>query len=113
MSRQAASRSYQSYIVAITGFGILSGIFSPFQILVLNWLQVLAPGLLIGSATILQFLTSLVTATLVIVVGGAPAALFERATGRRTSDDASMWIWLAGVAFLSLPAIFNLLAAAR
>jgi hypothetical protein len=43
------------------------------------------------------------------MIGGIPAALYERATGARDSGIASMWIWLAATAFVSLPAITTFL----
>ena len=51
------------------------------------------------------FLVYLVGATLSVLLGGVPAALYERATGVTDSDLASMWLWLAGTALLALPAV--------
>jgi len=102
--------SLQPYIVAILAFGMLSGMFS--TVLVPNVtgaLLLLAPGLLVTSPNVLVFLVYLVGATLTIMIGGIPAALYERATGLRESGAASMWIWLAGTAFVSLPAIATFL----
>ena len=43
-----------------------------------------------------------------IIVAGIPAALYERFTGvTEDSTDVSLWIWLAGTALLTLPAIGN------
>lgn len=100
----------QPYIIAIVAFGMLSGMFS--TVLVPNVtgaLLLLAPGLLVTSPHVLVFLVYLVGATLTIMIGGIPAALYERVTGSRESNVASMWIWLAGTAFVSLPAIATFL----
>ena len=100
----------QPFVIAILAFGTLSGMFSP--ILVPNvsaTLLLLAPGLLVTSPHMLVFLVYLVGATLTIMIGGVPAALYEHATGTHESDSASMWIWLAGTAFVSLPAIATFL----
>lgn len=102
--------SLQPYIIAIVAFGMLSGMFS--TVLVPNVtgaLLLLAPGLLVTSPQVLVFLVYLVGATLTIMIGGVPAAIYERATGARESTAVSMWIWLAGTAFISLPAITTFL----
>lgn len=100
----------QPYVIAILAFGTVSGMFSP--VLVPNVsgaLLLLAPGLLVTSPHILVFLVYLVGATLTIMIGGVPAALYERATGLHETGTTSMWIWLAGTAFVSLPAIATFL----
>jgi hypothetical protein len=45
--------------------------------------------------------------TATIILGGIPAALYERFVGAADSTDASLWIWLAGTALLTLPAMGN------
>lgn len=100
----------QPYVIAILAFGTLSGMFSPILVPgVSGILLVLAPGLLVSSPHVLIFLVYLVGATLTIMIGGVPAALYERVTGGHESDTVSMWIWLAGTAFVSLPAIATFL----
>lgn len=96
----------QPYLIAIVAFGMLSGIFSTVLVPNVYWaLLLLAPGLLVSSPHVLVFLVYVVGATLTIMIGGVPAALYERATGAKESNTISMWIWLAGTAFVSLPAI--------
>ena len=100
----------QPFIIAILAFGMVSGMFSPLLVPnVTGAMLLLAPGLLITSPHILVFLVYLVGATLTIMVGGVPAALYERVIGRHESTLASMWIWLAGTAIVSLPAIATFL----
>ena len=49
-------------------------------------------------------------ATATIILAGIPAALYERFVGAKDdSTEASLWIWLAGTAILTLPAIGNFL----
>ena len=51
---------------------------------------------------------SLMVSTATIILGGIPAAIYERLTGAKDdSTMASLWIWLAGTAILTLPAIGN------
>ena len=53
-------------------------------------------------------LTTLMASTATIIVGGIPAALYERFIGAKDdSTVVSLWIWLAGTALLTLPAIGN------
>jgi hypothetical protein len=102
--------SLRPYIIAILAFGMLSGMFSTVLLPnVTGALLLLAPGLLITSPHLLVFLVYLVGATLTIMFGGVPAALYERVTGSQESGVVSMWIWLAGTAFVSLPAIATFL----
>jgi hypothetical protein len=54
---------------------------------------------------IFVFLVYLVGATLTVMLGGVPAALYERATGATDSNLASMWIWLGVTALISLPGV--------
>ena len=51
---------------------------------------------------------SLMVSTATIILGGIPAAIYERFIGAKDdSTEASLWIWLAGTALLTLPAIGN------
>jgi hypothetical protein len=54
---------------------------------------------------------SLMVSTATIVLGGIPAAIYERFVGAtEDSTEASLWIWLAGTALLTLPAVGNFFA---
>ena len=97
------------YYVGIAFFGMINGLFNqtivPFAIL---FATVLAPGLLFGSESLTLMLASLMASTATIIVGGIPAAIYERFIGAKDdSTEASLWIWLAGTALLTLPAIGN------
>lgn len=100
----------QPYALAIAAFGVLNGLFSPLLTQVVAAMIVLAPGFFAPSPSILFFVSSLVLSTLTIMVGGVPAALYERLTGAATSTSVSMWIWLAVTGILTLPAINTFLA---
>jgi len=51
---------------------------------------------------------SLMASTATIIAGGVPAAIYERFIGaKEDSTEASLWVWLAGTALLTLPAIGN------
>jgi hypothetical protein len=97
------------YYTGIAFFGMINGIFNQLALLfALIHVQVLAPALLFGSAPLTLMFSSLMVSTATIILAGIPAAIYERLTG--ATDDSnvtSLWIWLAGTALLTLPAIGN------
>ena len=97
------------YYVAIALFGIVNGLFNqalvPFAYL---FVKVLTPALLFGSESLALMTASLMASTATIIAGGIPAALYERVVGAKDdSTEVSLWIWLAGTALLTLPAMGN------
>ena len=97
------------YYVGIAFFGMINGLFNqaavPFAYL---FAKVLAPALLFGSESLTLMFASLMVSTATIILGGIPAALYERYCGAKDdSTELSLWIWLAGTALLTLPAIGN------
>ena len=97
------------YYVAIAFFGMINGLFNQLWLLfALIHVQILAPALLFGSVPLTLMFASLMVSTATIILAGIPAALYERFAGAKDdSTDVSMWIWLAGTALLTLPAIGN------
>ena len=70
--------------------------------------KILAPALLFGSTALTLMFSSLMVSTATIILGGIPAAIYERFIGAKDdSTVVSLWIWLAGTALLTLPAIGN------
>lgn len=102
--------SKNSFIVAIVGFAIVNGMFSPLLPQALGAVLIMAPAFFATSIPLLFFVSSILLATLTIMLAGVPAALYERLTGAADSTPVSMWIWLATTAVLSLPALPNLIA---
>ncbi len=99
------------YYIGIAFFGTINGLFNQDWVLfaILN-MQILAPALLFGSTSLTLLFASLMVSTATVIVGGIPAALYERFAGiTEDSDDISLWIWVAGCALLCLPAIGNFL----
>ena len=97
------------YYVAIAFFGMINGLFNqaivPFAYL---FAKVLAPALLFGSESLTLIFASLMASTATIIVGGVPAAIYERYVGAKDdSTEVSLWIWLASTALLTLPATGN------
>jgi len=99
------------YFVGIAFFGMINGLFNQTAVLFsLLHVQILSPALLFGSVSLTLFFSSLMVSTATVILGGIPAAIYERVTGARgDSTETSLWIWLAGTALLTLPAIGNFL----
>lgn len=97
------------YYVMIAFFGMVNGIFNQLWLLfALIHVQILAPALLFGSVPLTLVFSSLMVSTVTIILAGIPAAIYEWYVGaKEDSTEVSMWIWLAGTALLTLPAIGN------
>ena len=97
------------YLIGIAFFGMINGIFNQVALLfALIHMQILAPSLLFGSTALTLMFSSLMVSTATIIIAGIPAAIYERFAGAKDdSTVVSLWIWLAGTAILTLPAIGN------
>ena len=97
------------YYIAIAFFGMVNGIFNQLGLLfTLIYVQTLAGPLLFGSTSLTLMFSSLMVSTGTIILAGVPAAIYERFAGAKDdSTPVSLWIWLAGTALLTLPAIEN------
>jgi hypothetical protein len=100
------------YFIGIAFFGMVNGLFNQTWLLfALVHVHILSPALLFGSASLTLMFTSLMVSTATIILAGIPAAIYERVIGaKEDSTEASMWIWLAGTALLTLPAMGNFFA---
>lgn len=100
------------YYIAIAAFGMINGLFN--QALMPTayvFVKVLAPALLFGSESLTLMFASLMVSTGTLIVAGVPASLYERFIGAKDdSTEASLWIWLAGTALLTLPAMGNFIS---
>jgi hypothetical protein len=97
------------YFIAIAVFGMINGIFNQLWLLfAIIHVQILAPALLFGSVPLTLMFSSLMVSTATVIIAGIPAALYERYAGvEGDSNEVSLWIWLAGTALLTLPAVGN------
>jgi hypothetical protein len=95
------------YYIGIAFFGMINGLFNQLWLLfTLIHVQILAPALLFGSVGLTLMFSSLMVSTATIILGGIPAAIYERFAGAKDdSPVTSLWIWLAGTAILTIPAI--------
>jgi hypothetical protein len=99
------------YYIGIAFFGIVNGLFNQTWLLfALIHAQILSPALLFGSVGLTLMFASLMVSTATIILGGIPAAIYERWVGaKEDSTEASLWIWLAATGLLTLPAMGNFL----
>ena len=99
------------YYIGIAFFGMINGLFNQVALLfALLHVQILSPALLFGSVPLTLLFSSLMVSTATIILGGIPAAIYERVVGaKEDSTEVSLWIWLAGTAILALPAMGNFL----
>ena len=97
------------YFIGIAFFGMINGIFNQLALIfTLLYVQIVAGPLLFGSLSLTLLFASLMVSTATIILGGIPAAIYERVVGaKEDSTEASLWIWLAGTALLTLPAMGN------
>ena len=100
------------YYIGIAFFGMINGLFNQLGCCSRSsTCKILAPALLFGSVPLTLMFSSLMVSTATIILGGIPAAIYERVIGaKEDSTEASLWIWLAGTALLTLPAIGNFFA---
>jgi hypothetical protein len=101
----------QFYFIGIAFFGMINGLFNQLALVfTLIHVQILAPALLSGSTGLTLMFSSLMVSTATIILGGIPAAIYERFAGvNEDSNVVSLWLWLAGTAILTVPAIGNFL----
>jgi hypothetical protein len=93
--------------IGIAGLALLNGMhFSPYFDPIFFLLRPFAPGFFITSPLLMFYFASLFISTMTLVLGGVPAAIYERRKGLKESDRQSLWIWLGGILFLTLPTLF-------
>jgi hypothetical protein len=98
----------QFYYIGIAFFGMINGLFSPLRVFAYIFSKMFMVVPLFGSASLIVYFSSLMLATATVIIGGLPAAIYERFAGvENDSTETSLWIWLAGTAILAIPAIGN------
>lgn len=94
------------YFIGIALFGMINGIFNPLLPFAYVFSKVLMYVPLFGSESLIFYFAALMLSTATIILGGLPAALYERFMGTKgDSSEASLWIWLAGTGLLAAPAV--------
>ncbi len=99
-----------AYYVGIAFFGMINGIFNPLLVFAYVWSKVLVSYVLFEVEALIFYFAALMLSTATIILGGIPAAIYEHFAGiKDDSTIVSLWIWLAGTAILTIPAIGDFL----
>ena len=94
------------YYIGIAFFGMINGVFNPLIVFAYVWAKVFMSYPLFEVEALIFYFASLMLSTATIILGGIPAAIYERFAGiEGDSTITSLWIWLAGTAILTIPAI--------
>jgi hypothetical protein len=102
--------SRNAYYIGIAFFGMVNGLFNPLLAFAYVLSKILMFVPLFGSESLITYFGSLMLSSATIILAGIPAAIYERIVGAKDdSTEASLWIWLAGTAILTLPSIGNFL----
>lgn len=97
-------------LVATAGASLLNGM--PFSPVLFPFVALLKPfiaGTFLESGLVLTYLASFLASATTLVLGGVPAAIYERIKGLATSTPVSLGIWL--VSTLALVVVPMLLVA--
>lgn len=98
------------YYIGIAFFGMINGMFNPLALPSFIFSSHFMAAPLFGSTALVFYFASLMLSTATIILGGIPAAIYERFIGaKEDSTEGSLFIWLAGTAILTIPAIGNFL----
>jgi hypothetical protein len=98
------------YYIGIAFFGMINGLFNPLLIVAYAFSKALMQVPLFGSESLILYFASLMLSSATVILGGIPAAIYERIVGAKNdSTVASLWIWLAATAILTIPAAGNFL----
>jgi hypothetical protein len=96
-------------LVVTAMLSLLNGMhFSPFFDPAFILLRPFAAGFFVSSPLVLLYLTSIFVSLSTLLIGGIPAALYERLRGLPRSTPGSLGLWAAGVALLASPTLLGL-----
>lgn len=94
----------RTLFVGVLAMTLLAGFTSPAILWVYQLAGFWLPDFLATPAFAL-YGTSLIVSLSVLLFSGVVSAAFERVTGRRQTDAASMLVWLGAAALLAFPGI--------
>jgi len=99
----------QTLFLMVLGLCIVNGIFSPYLNLAIPVTAVLMPEIFPRTVEWVVFWSSIMLSSATLLFSGVPAALYERLAQGEGASTVSIWIWLAGAALLTLPAVKSFL----
>ncbi len=93
-------------LVATAALSLVNGMhFSPWFDPIAILLRPFIAGTYLGTPLVSLYLASIFISVMTLLIGGIPAALFERMRGDKESTPASLYIWLVATLLISLPAL--------
>ncbi len=93
-------------VAATVGLAVVSGLpVTPFFDSISYILYLLTRGSSFIGGDALFYATSAAIAVMTLLIGGIPAAIYERIRGLQESTPVSLGIWLVATALLALPAL--------
>ena len=95
----------QTLFLMVLGLCIVNGIISPYLNLAIPVTAVLMPEIFPRTVEWVLFWSSIMLSSATLLFSGVPAALYERLAQGQSESAAPIWIWLAGAALLTLPAV--------
>ena len=98
---------YTLFVLTL-GICALNGMFSPFLRVAIPVVIALMPEWFPPTVSWVLFFGAVFLSTLTLVIGGIPAALYERLWEGERFTGVSMYIWLVCCALLTIPALGNL-----
>lgn len=109
MDQREALLKQDGYLIGIASLSLLNGMdFSPYFEQAAILLRPILFSFSITSPVIVFYFTSLILAVGSVLISGVPVAIFERVTGRQTSDSTSMALWLGSIFLISIPSVLSL-----
>lgn len=99
-------------IFLLAGACLINGIFSPAVFLIWAQTPYWYPGFLPLRTDIAFYLSTVVCILLTLLLSGLVAGLYQRLSGRRETDEATLWVWLSAAALLTIPAGDNFVGTA-
>jgi hypothetical protein len=98
-------------LIGVVGVSILNALpSSPIFDSIFFYVDTFARGTPLYSPQLYFHLTTGVIAVLTALVGGIPAAVYERIRGLRQSTSVSLAIWLIAAGLIALPSLMSLFA---
>jgi len=93
-------------LAATAGLAVVNGLpVTPFFDSISYVLYLFTRGSSLIAGDVLFYGTTAFIAVMTLLVGGIPAAIYERIRGLQESTPVSLGIWLAATALLALPAL--------
>ena len=97
-------------LVATAGASLLNGMhFSPYFDPVAILLRPFIAGTFLATPILFLYLASIFISLMTLLIAGVPAAIYERLSGLKESNGASLGIWLVATLVVTIPSFLAML----